>query len=55
MNSKQVFITGDKLMHKMHLRQPGFIYSACGPFPKKTKKQYKNLKKTRTFLIYLSK
>ena len=23
---------GDKCMSKMHLRQPGFTYSACGPF-----------------------
>ena len=22
---------GDKFMPKMHLRQPGFTYSACGP------------------------
>ena len=21
-------------MPKMHLKQPGFTYSACGPFPK---------------------
>ena len=26
-------------MPEMHLRQPGFTYSACGPF---TKKQRKN-------------
>ena len=45
MNSKKVFITGDKLMHKMHLRQPGFIYSACGPFPKKQKSNTKIKKK----------
>ena len=24
----------DKFMPKMHLRQPGFTYSACGPFTK---------------------
>ena len=23
---------GDKFMPEMHLRQPGFVYSACGPF-----------------------
>ena len=28
----------------MHLKQPGFTYSAGGPFTK-TKKEYKNLKK----------
>ena len=25
-------LAGDKLMPKMHLEQPGFTYSACGPF-----------------------
>ena len=27
----------------MHLKQPGFTYSACGPFTKN--KEFKNLKK----------
>ena len=27
-------LTGDKFMPEMHLRQPGFIYNACGPFAK---------------------
>ena len=27
-------LTGDKFMPEMHLRQPGFTYSACGPFTK---------------------
>ena len=27
----------------MHLKQPGFTYSACGPFTKKTKKELKRL------------
>ena len=31
-------------MPEMHLRQPGFTYSASEPFTKKTKKEYKNLK-----------
>ena len=31
-------------MPEMYLRQPGFTCSACGPFTKKTKKEYKNLK-----------
>ena len=38
---------GDKFMPEMHLRQPGFTYSACGPF---TKKQ-----RNRRITIYLSK
>ena len=25
-------LAGDKFMPKMHLRQPQFVYSACGPF-----------------------
>ena len=25
---------GDKFMPEMHLKQPGFTYSACGPFIK---------------------
>ena len=32
-------------MPEMQLRQPGFTYSACGPFTIKTKKEYKNSKK----------
>ena len=27
-------LAGDKFMPEMHLRQPGFTYSACGPFTK---------------------
>ena len=27
-------LTGDEFMPEMHLRQPGFTYSACGPFTK---------------------
>ena len=27
-------LAGDKFIPEMHLRQPGFTYSACGPFTK---------------------
>ena len=27
-------LVGDKFMPEMHLKQPGFIYSACGLFTK---------------------
>ena len=27
-----VLLVGDKFMPEMHLKQPGFTYSACGPF-----------------------
>ena len=32
-------LAGDKFMPEIHLKQPGFIYSACDTF---TKKQRKN-------------
>ena len=35
-------LAGDKFMPEMHLRQPGFTYSACGPTI--YKKQKKNKK-----------
>ena len=30
----KVLLAGDKLMPEMHLKQPRFTYSACGPFTK---------------------
>ena len=27
-------LAGDKFMSEMHLKQPGFTYSACSPFTK---------------------
>ena len=30
--------TGDKFMPEIHLKQPEFTYSACGPFIKNKKK-----------------
>ena len=27
-------LAGDKFMPEVHLRQPGFTYSVCGPFTK---------------------
>ena len=29
-----ILVVGDKFMPEMHLKQPGFTYSACGPFTK---------------------
>ena len=37
----------------MHLRQLGFTYSVCGPFTKKTKKEYKNSKKQKIHDIFM--
>ena len=30
----KVLLAGYKFMPKLHLKQPGFTCSACGPFPK---------------------
>ena len=38
-------LVGDKCMPEMHLRQPGFTYSACGPF-KKNKEIMQKFKQT---------
>ena len=31
---KKFLLAGDRFMLEMHLQQPGFTYSACGPFTK---------------------
>ena len=31
-------LNGDKFMQELHLWQPGFTYSACGPFTKHREK-----------------
>ena len=42
----------DKFMPEMHLKQPGFTYTACGPFTK-NKERIQKLKKTEdTSYIY---
>ena len=35
-------LAGDTFMPEMHLRQPGFTYSACGPYTKKKKEVLKS-------------
>ena len=39
-------LAGDKFMPEVHLRQPQFVYSACGPFTK-NKERIQKFKKTR--------
>ena len=47
-------LAGDKFMPQMHLKQPGFMYSACGPFHLlKTKKEFKNLKKQEIQAVFI--
>ena len=43
-------LAGDKFMPEMHLKQPGFTYSACGPFTEN--KKFKNLKKQEIQTIF---
>ena len=38
-------LAGDKFVPEMHFKQPGFAYSACGPFPK-TKERIQKIKET---------
>ena len=35
---RKFWLTGDKFMPELHLRQPGFTYSPCGPFAKRIQK-----------------
>ena len=45
-------LVGDKFMREMHLKQPGFTYSACSPFTK-NKERIQNFMRTgNTDLIY---
>ena len=39
-------------MREMHLKQPGFTYSACGPFTKNKEKiqKFKNFKRYKLYL-----
>ena len=46
-----LLLAGDKFMPEMHLKQPGFTYSACGLFLK-IKKEFKNLKKQEIQAIF---
>ena len=49
---KKFLLVGDKFMPEMHLRQPVFTYSACGPFTKNKKRIEKFMKTGRTDFIY---
>ena len=41
----KILLAGDKFMPEMHLRQPHFVYSACGPFTRH-KERIKEFKRT---------
>ena len=50
--TNKFLLAGDTLMPEMHLRQPQFVYSACGPFTryKERIKEFKHPGDTR--LLY---
>ena len=43
--TNKFLLAGDKFMPEMHLRQPRFVYSACGPFTRH-KERIKKFKQT---------
>ena len=48
-------LTGDKFMPEMHLRQPRFVYSACGPFTRhKERKKNLNVQAIRVIFIEMN-
>ena len=48
-------LAGDNFMPEMHLKQPGFTYSACGPFTKNKEKLQKFKETGDTRYIYRNK
>ena len=48
-------LAGNKFMPKMHLKQTGFTYSACGPFTRNTERIEKFMKTGNTNFIYKNK
>ena len=46
------FSASDKFIPEMHLKQPGFIYSACGPFTKNKERIQKFKETGDTSFIY---
>ena len=45
-------LIGDKFMTEMHLGQPGFTYSTCGPFTKNNERIEKFMESGNTDFIY---
>ena len=46
--ANKVLLAGDNFMPEMHLKQPGFTRSACGPFTK-------NKERNGRYKLYLQK
>ena len=45
-------LVGDKFMPEMHLKQPGFTYSTCGPFTKNKERIEKFMQTGNTDFMY---
>ena len=45
-------LAGDKFMPEMHLKQPGFTYSACGPFTRNKERIKKFMQTGNTDFTY---
>ena len=45
-------LVGDKFIPEMHLKQPGFTYSACGPFTRNKRRTEKFIQARNTDFIY---
>ena len=45
-------LLGDKFMPEMHLKQPGFTYSACGPFTRNKERIEKFMQTGNTDFLY---
>ena len=50
--SNKFLLAGDKFMSEMHLKQPGFTYSACGPFTKNKQRIQRFMETGDTKYIY---
>ena len=48
----KLLLVGDKFMPEMHLKQPGFTYSACGQFTKNKERIEKFIQPGNTDFIY---
>ena len=49
---KKFLMTRDKFMPEMHLKQPGFTYSACDPFNKNKERIQEFMQTENTSYIY---
>ena len=47
-------LVGDKFMPERHLKQPGFAYSACGPFTKNKERIKKFMQSGNTDFVYIN-